>query len=487
MLDHQQRALEAVCPTQSSRNPTAVVKEILEILSGPENPANLPSRGLNGNDLVSCKLWWNGPNFIRKPECEWPEYSTLHSLNETAAKEIIKQPPTAVHSLVNVEAELADINLHKMIDCERFNSLTRLLRVTAYVLRFVTRVKKCLKKNVTKAEQPFRSKELTSNEVIIAEIMWIRNTQTASFSEEFAFLSSKSPGSSLIRVRQFGLSLDNHKVIRCKGRLKNTCLPDSSKNPVLLPSKHRFVDPVIRHVHERVKHSGIRDTLTTLRERYRILRGREVVKRNLKTCFLCRKLEGAPYQSIPVSDLPSERVSEDPPPFTHTGLDFAGPLVVRNESSSTPEESTVKAYVCLYSCASTRAVHLELTQGLSTESFLRSFRRFMSRRGLPATLISDNAKTFKSASKEIRTVSRSEEVQRFLTSNQVTWNFIVERAPWWGGFWERLIGSVKRSLKKILQRATLSYEKLIAVLAEVESIINSRPITYIYDDDEFIS
>ena len=242
----------------------------------------------------------------------------LHSLNETAAKEIIKQPPTAVHSLVNVEAELADINLHKMIDCERFSSLTRLLRVTAYVLRFVTRMKKCLKKNVTKAEQPLRSKELTSNEVIIPEIMWIRNTQTASFSEEFAFLSSKSHGSSLIRVRQFGLYLDNHKVIRCKGRLKNTCLPDSSKNPVLLPSKHRFVDPVIRHVHERVKHSGIRDTLTTLRERYRILRGREVVKRNLKTCFLCRKLEGAPYQSIPVSDLPSERVSEDSPPPSHT-------------------------------------------------------------------------------------------------------------------------------------------------------------------------
>jgi len=110
----------------------------------------------------------------------------------------------------------------------------------------------------------------------------------------------------------------------------------------------------------------------------------------------------------------------------------------------------------------------------------------MSRRGLPATLISDNAKTFKSASKEIRTIRSSEEVQRFLTSNQVTWNFIVERAPWWGGLWERLIGSVKRSLQKTLHRATLNYEELITVLAEVESIINSRPITYIYDDDESI-
>ena len=93
-----------------------------------------------------------------------------------------------------------------MIDCESFSSLTRLLRVTAYVLQFVTRMKKCLKRNVTKAEQPLRSKELTSNEVTTAEIMWIRNTQTASFSEEFAFLLSKSQGSTPIRVRQFGRS-----------------------------------------------------------------------------------------------------------------------------------------------------------------------------------------------------------------------------------------------------------------------------------------
>jgi len=107
----------------------------------------------------------------------------------------------------------------------------------------------------------------------------------------------------------------------------------------------------------------------------------------------------------------------------------------------------------------------------------------MSRRGLPATLISDNAKTLQSASKEIPAISRSEEVQRFLTSNQVTWNFIVERAPWWGRCGQRLMGSVKRSLKKILRCATLNYEELITVLAEVESIINSKPVTYIYYDN----
>ena len=126
-------------------------------------------------------------------------------------------------------------------------------------------------------------------------------------------------------------------------------------------------------------------------------------------------MKGTPYRSQPSSDLPSERVSEDPP-FTHVGLDFAGPLFIddRNITEGTNESS--KVYVCLFTCASTRAVHLKLTRGLSVQAFLLAFRRFASRRGLPATLNSDNAKTFKSSCKEIRKITRAEEVWRFLTN-----------------------------------------------------------------------
>ena len=87
-------------------------------------------------------------------------------------------------------------------------------------------------------------------------------------------------------------------------------------------------------------------------------------------------------------------------------------------------------------CATTRAVHLELTRDLGVNSFLQAFRRFSSRRGLPSTLISDNAKTFKAASKEIQKIVKSQEVQRYLSNKRVTWKFIIEKAPWWGGFWE---------------------------------------------------
>jgi len=115
-------------------------------------------------------------------------------------------------------------------------------------------------------------------------------------------------------------------------------------------------------------------------------------------------------------------------PFSHTGMDFAGPL-----NTAHCVESEEKVYICLLTCASTRAIHLELTRDLSVETFLLAQRRFASRRGLPATIISNNAKT-KASSKEVSKIIRSDEVQRYFTRNRIKWKFIVEKAPWLGGF-----------------------------------------------------
>lgn len=102
-------------------------------------------------------------------------------------------------------------------------------------------------------------------------------------------------------------------------------------------------------------------------------------------------------------------------------------------------------------------------------------------------LNSDNAKTFKSACKDICKITRAEEVWAYLVNRRITWSFIVEKAPWWGGYWERLVRSVKRPLKKILRRYTLNFEQLRTILVEIEGVINARPITYVYDDQESIS
>jgi len=191
--------------------------------------------------------------------------------------------------------------------------------------------------------------------------------------------------------------------------------------------------------------------------------------------------------SNPTVDLPSERVSEDPP-FTHVGLDFAGPLFVTDGNSEGANEiQSSKVYVCLFTCASTRAVHLEMTRGLGVQAFLLAFQGFTTRRGLPATLNSDNAKTFKSSCKEIRKITRAEEVWRFLSNKRVNWNFIIQKAPWWGGYWERLVQRIQRPFKEILGRTTLTFDELRTILVEIEGVINSRLITYVYDDEDSIS
>ena len=141
-----------------------------------------------------------------------------------------------------------------------------------------------------------------------------------------------------------------------------------------------------------------------MRERFWIIRGRQTVKKIVRRCVRCRKVEAKHFTLPQQPDLPEERVSDDPP-FTHTGIDFAGPLYTSEKGAN---KETAKAYVCLFTCASARAVHLELTKRLSSEAFILAFRRFTSRSGLPVTLLSDNASTFKSASKDIVKMSSAD-------------------------------------------------------------------------------
>ena len=102
-------------------------------------------------------------------------------------------------------------------------------------------------------------------------------------------------------------------------------------------------------------------------------------------------------------------------------------------------------------------------------------------------MLTDNAKTFKSASVDVKKISKSSEVKKYLANRQIDWQFIMEQAPWWGGFRERLVRSVKRCLKKSVGRSLLTFEELRTLVVEIEATLNNRPLTYIYDDEEGLS
>ena len=173
---------------------------------------------------------------------------------------------------------------------------------------------------------------------------------------------------------------------------------------------------------------------------------------------------------------------EESTPFSITGIDFTGALCIRQ-----PNGNEGKAYICLFTCATNRAVHLEVVTSMSADSFLQAFRRFVSRKSLPKLIISDKATTFQSASIYLKTFFDSTSVRDTFANMGIDWQFIPKRAPWYGGWWERLIGLTKTALKKIVGRAYLSLETLQTVVTEIETIMNDRPLTYVssnLDDTE---
>ena len=360
---------------------------------GSLNPADLPSRGISAHELSSESLWYNGPEFLVKSEDSWPKCPATSQIeSKEVLQEIVKQPANVVRSLVTNNAQSSGWDLSKVVEVDHFSSLKKLLRVTAYIMRFI---------NALKTKQGGQSansipKELSASEVKLAELMWVKSIQGQSFSNEISFVATGNARTvAPAYVQQFGLFLDDDHVLRCKGRLNNASLNLGSKNPILLPSKSRFVELLICEIHQKIKHSGIRDTLTTIRERFWLIRGRQAVKKVIRKCVVCRKAEGLPYGVTPPPDLPASRVSEEPP-FTNVGLDFAGPLFVQNcpEDQEHFSQNSIKVYVLLFTCASTRAVHLELTPSLQVPAFLRAFRRFASRRGLPPYLYQTMRKHF---------------------------------------------------------------------------------------------
>ena len=456
-----------------------VLQRVTEIhrLSGPAswkfcpgnlNPADLPSRGCKASALSSDDIWWKGPPFLKEPPDTWPDLPTSLDTSE-ADKELVKKAPVIVQSLVAISPSALTINVSSVMDVSRYGSMRKLLRVTAIVLKFI---EKC--KGICRSDQV----ELSAADLSRADMLWIKSIQASTFASELQALRQSGSGTPL--NLQLNLFLDPEGVIRCQGRINNADVLNTSKTPILLPSHHQYTNLLIQQKHSEVHHNGIRDTLTAVRETHWIVKGRAAVKKVLRRCVTCKRYEGKPMTMPHSPQLPQDRVSSQAP-FSMTGVDFAGPLYVQVAGQS------VKTYVCLFTCGSTRALHLELTQDLTAESFLLAFRRFTGRRGLPLKIMSDNAKTFKASSQDVSKIKKSPQVKQYLTNRRVEWEFIVEKAPWWGGFWERLVRSVKNCIKKVVGRSTLNFEELRTLLVEVESTLNNRPLTYVYDDENHVS
>ena len=302
----------------------------------------------------------------------------------------------------------------------------------------------------------------------------VKTTQRETFSQEIRSLESSSKRTQL--ARQLKLYLDENGLLRCAGRIQNAPVEEQTKYPLLLPTQHSLTTLIINDAHEQTHHAGVNSTIAKIQLKYWIPRIRQCVKSKLRRCFECTRISGRPYSAPDPPPLPKVRVNYDYP-FSVTGVDFTGALITKGQHNELS-----KTYICLFTCAATRAVHLEIVTDLSEESFLLAFKRFTARRSVPKIMISDNATTFKAAAERITRSNRNNRIQEKLADNGTEWKFIPNRAPWFGGYWERLIGLTKKSIKATLGKACVTTEMLNTIVIEIEGTLNHRPITYISTD-----
>lgn len=218
--------------------------------------------------------------------------------------------------------------------------------------------------------------------------------------------------------------------------------------------------------------------LSQLRQRYWIPSANSMVRQFLSRCVTCRKVKGK-AQEQKMADLPEDRLLPDKPPFTNVGVDYFGPVDVKQG------RCTVKRYGVLFTCLTTRAVHIEVAHTLDTDSCLNAVRCFVCRRGHVSIIRSDNGKNFVGAEHELREATEQWNQSRIkdaLMQKGIQWVFNPPAGSHFGGVWEQQIRSVRKILRSVLKEQTVNDECLGTVLCEVESILNDRPLTTSTDD-----
>ncbi|XP_062700764.1 uncharacterized protein LOC115269619 [Aedes albopictus] len=412
----------------------------------------------NGPVLSTENPWFRGPSFLHKPENLWPAQRSVIPTEE----ELRAPAVNMCHLAAQVETPL---------NVSRFSSWLRLQRTTAFVFRYVDN---CSRKS---NKEHLLLGTLTQDELKRAEELLWKIAQKAAFPEEISILAtSQGPPESRHRIVHKSSSIyktwpfmDDRGVLRMRGRIGAApYTPLDAKFPIILPRNHAITFLIVDWFHRRFRHANRETIVNEIRQQFEISKLRSLVEKVVRNCVWCRVVKAMPRPPA-MAPLPEIRLTPFVRPFTFVGLDYFGPIFVK------VGRSVAKRWVALFTCLTIRAVHMEVVHTLGTESCIMAVRRFVSRRGPPKEVYTDNGTCFLGASRELK-----EEIQKrngalasTFTSATTSWKFIPPAAPHMGGIWERLVRSVKVAIGAILDVARKpDDETLETVILEAEAMIN---------------
>ncbi|XP_058448081.1 uncharacterized protein LOC131432741 [Malaya genurostris] len=442
------------------------------------NIADAMTKWNKNHTMRSDGPWFRGPCFLYQLEETWPEQDRI--------KPNVQEELRACFLFHDVETK------EQIVDVTRFSRWKILVRTVACIYRFMSN---CRRKRDgleieaipvpvdwqqrVKRSIPAIIVPLTRKEFQKAEAYLWKSAQADGFPDEIKVLK-KNRKLSYEKMHEiehdsylYSMSpfLDEQDVLRMEGRAaRGSSLPFELRFPIILPKRHTITDKLLEYYHQQMAHGNTETAVNEIRQRFRIQHLRTEMKKIEKACVRCKVKKCKPRHPR-MAPLPVSRVTPNQPPFSYTGVDFCGPFTV------TVGRRSEKRYVSLFTCLTTRAVHLEVAHSLTTQACLMAIRRFVCRRGKPIEFFSDNGTNFQAANKEIARDIGNKAAEMF-NDSRTQWNFNPPSAPHMGGVWERLVRSLKAALAVIDDGRTITDEVLLTVLAEAEDLINSRPLTY---------
>lgn len=449
--------------------------EILNILNSSQwrhvnshdNPADCASRGITPKQLENFELWWNGPAFLKKSEI--PE-QTNNVPDVILERRHLLPVKVYANNVIENSSELY---------LKRYSRLSKLIRITALLLRFVKNCKAKINVKKNLMEPASFPQYLTVHELKRALNICIRLSQRVYFAKEIKLLREGQQIPNSNTLKSLVPFIDDEGILRATGRLKNALIKSDQKTPILLAHNCHFTLLLVQDIHIQALHGGPQLTLNILRNKYWVIGAKTLIKRVIRNCLTCFKHSASPVNQL-MGQLPPSRVRPGKP-FRCSGVDYAGPVILKLYPGRC--QKTCKAYICLFICTVTKAIHLELVSDLSTNSFLAAFRRFTSRRGHCSDLWSDCATNFVGASAELDRMFKNRnsrvigEIVNVLANDHTNWHFIPPGSPHFGGLWEAGVRSVKNHLKRVIGETRLTFEEYMTLLTQVEACVNSRPLT----------
>ncbi|XP_075150323.1 uncharacterized protein LOC142224439 [Haematobia irritans] len=390
------------------------------------NPADMASRGVGPQGLIDNFMWWNGPPWLSDPEENWPKFNCPSTDTIDIERRNIK-----VH--FSYFKDFSDV-------LERFSSLPRAIRVIAYIYRFLFSTHPKFRSNYQRD-----SINISTSEILMVHDRLIAVSQKANFPNEYSALSAKKPIASNSPILSLNPFIDAEGIIRISGRLVSSpVLSYNEKHPILLPYNCQFSRLLVKFIHEVSIHGGNQLVLRLLRSKYWIIRAKNLIRTTINKCKPCIVYKHR-CQTQLMSALPPERTDLSRP-FTHTGVDFAGPFDIKHYTGR---------------CC-------RITKG-----------------GCPAHIHSDNGTNFVGASRSlakdfIKTSHLA--VQSRYGFQGITWHFIPPGAPHMGGLWEAGVKSFKSHFRKVAGNFKHTFEEFQTLLARIEACLNSRPLCPLSDD-----